>query len=139
MARAGFSIKPRHYIPKSRKSESTPPMFYIRRLNPLELQDISERISPDETIELGGISEGEGKDRTVKVSMKTLGRLVKAKYAVLEEALSGWENVEDEDGPVSFSKEAIRCLDPDIVNELSDVAQGTITEEEAKNSESPLG
>lgn len=137
MARSGFSIKPRTYVPKCRKSDPNPPSFLIRRLNPLELQDISERFSDEnETIELGGIEDGEA-GKKVKVSVKVLGRFVRAKYAVLEEALSGWENVEDEEGNhIPFGKSMIPCLDQDIVNELSDVAQGTLGEEEAKNSES---
>jgi len=144
MSKAGFSIKPRLYVPKCRKHETDPPQFTIRRLNPLELQDISEKYADaDETIELGGIEEpkdqaDEKKDKTVKVKVSMLNRLARSRYDVLNMALSGWEKVEDEDGqPIPFSKEAIACLDGDIVNELSEVAQGGISAEEVKNSESP--
>jgi len=142
MSRAGFSRKARTYIPKCRKSDPTPPIFTIRRLNPLEIQEISEKFSDaNEEIELGGIAEtgvGEGTPRTVKVKVSMLNKLVKAKYATLEKALSGWEHVEDENGePIPFNKDNISCLDGDIISELSDVAQGAISEEVAKNSESP--
>lgn len=139
MSKAGFSTKPREYIPKCRKSDPNPPTFTIRRLNPLELTEISESLSDEnETIELGGIEKEQDQERTYKVKVRVLNRMARAKYAVLEKALSGWRNVDDEDGePIPFSKENIPCLDPDIVGELSELAQGSLTANEAKNSESP--
>lgn len=136
--KVGFSKKPHIYIPAQFKGESAPPTFTIRRLSPLELMDISEKYSDaNETIELGGIENPSEEEKTVKVSMSTINKMVKSKYAVLREALSGWENVDDEEGaPIEFSADNIECLDQDLINELSDVAQGVVTAEEAKNSES---
>lgn len=140
MSRAGFSIKPRKYVPKCSMSEANPPIFTIRRLSPLELMDITAEFTDEnETIELGGIAtDSPDKKEGFKVSIKTVNKLVKSRFAVLKAALSGWERVEDEDGaPIPFSAENIPCLDPDIINELSEVAQGTIGKEEVKNSSTP--
>lgn len=139
MSKAGYSRKARVYIPRCRKNDVPPPTFTIRRLTPLELLDITEKFSdPDETLDLGEIVEESSQDRKVKISLKMVNRFTKSKYMVLEEALTGWENVEDEDGlPIPFVKGNISCLDMDIVNELSEVAQGTIGPEETKNSEPP--
>lgn len=140
MSKAGFSRKPRVYVPKCRKGDTPQPAFTLRRLSPLDLLDITEKYSDEnETIELGGITEGgESKEKSVKISLKTLNRFTRSKYAVLELALSGWENVfDEEDEPIPFSKEAIPFLDPDVVAELSDIAQGAIGEIEVKNSVAP--
>ncbi len=140
MSRAGFSREPRVYIPKCRKEDTPPPTFHIRRLNPLELLDISAKYSDEnETVELGGIEDIGGGDRKVKISLKTVNNYTRSKYDVLARALTGWENIEDESGQsLPFSLDNIPYLDMDIINELSDVAQGTITANEAKNSQSPL-
>lgn len=140
MSKAGFSKKVRVYVPRSRKEEQNPPLFHLRRLTPLEVLDISERFSDaGETIELGGIEDGTEKDKgTVKINLRTVNKMIKTKYAVLELALSGWERVEDEDGEVlPFSKENVQYLDPDIVSEMAEIAQGSLSGEEVKNSESP--
>lgn len=142
MSKAGFSKETRVYVPKCRKSDNPPPTFSLRRLNPLELLDITAKNSDEnETIEIGGIEDdksGKDGDRKIKISLKTINKLTKSKYDVLSLSLSGWSNIEDESGqPIPFSKEAIPYLDVDIVNELSEVAQGSISFEEVKNSEPP--
>lgn len=145
MARAGYSKKPRLYIPKCRKNEANPPIFQVRRLSPPELIDISERFSdPNESFEFGGIAEPEapgekpGEPKKFKIQLKTINNLAKSKYAIVETAVSGWERVEDEDNqPMPFSRENISCLDSDIIEELADVAQGKISGEEVKNSVPP--
>jgi len=139
MSVAGFSKKPRVYVPQKMKGAANPPTFTIRRLNRLELLDISEKHSdPNETIDLGGIEEENGGERTMKVKVSFLNKLVRTKHDIVCLALTDWTNVEDEDGqPIPFSVENIAFLDNDLVNELSDVAQGVITEKEAKNSDSP--
>jgi hypothetical protein len=146
MSKAGFSRKPRIYIPKCRKEEENPPRFSIRRLTPLEITEINESFGMgDEEVEFDtegkevkDEDKGTDKGTTIKVNIRLINKGTRVRFAVLEKALTGWEDVHDEDGEViPFEKSNIPCLDLDIVNELSNVAEGAITKETEKNYETP--
>ncbi len=126
MSVLAFSKKSRAYIPESCKKDESPATFEIRRLDQLEIFDIMERHNLD-------IDMGAAESKTM--SAQEVGKGIRVMLAYLELGLSGWSNVMDEDGPLEFSIDNMRCLHPATMSELSREIQGVVSEEEAKNSE----
>lgn len=129
MSKAGFSKKPRVFIPKCRKGDN-PPQFTIRRLDPLEVFDVMEvhGLAEDSFDETGAPRKG----------LLSVARSLRVAYDYLKAGVVGWSNVSDEDGEeIPFSIENMRCLDIEVVMELSAAVQGAVQEDEAKNSSTP--
>ena len=98
------------YIPTAQKMEEIPFTVHFEAI-PLdslaELQDSAIRVS---------------KDGEYSISINTLN------YAVIKEALTGWENVEADDGPVRFKRDnrgatdgSLALIPGDIRSELATI------------------
>ena len=98
------------YVPTAQKNEEVPFTVHFTAI-PLdslaELQDASIRVS---------------RDGEYSISINTLN------YAVIKEALTGWENIDSDEGPVAFKRDnrgatdgTLSLIPGDIRNELATI------------------
>lgn len=134
MSAAGFSKTPISFIPKSRRADSPPPVFTIRRLGRKELAEIKVKVFGDEVVEF----DISGNKQAGSVKMALMAKNELYSYATVEAAVSGWKDVSDKGGnPIPFNAENVDCLDQDIIAELVAIACGDVSEEDEKNSVTP--
>ncbi len=133
-----ISKKPRPYVLKDYRGEQDPPTFTIRSATKSEYHAVCIKHPIDLAVKSASLDEkGKPKLDFERGNAADLSQQIYARnLAFVKLGCSGWENVPDELGEaLQFSEEAIECLHDDVISELANVINGTITEEDSKNSD----
>lgn len=144
-----LSRKVRRHTPKELRGQTGAPVFMVRSLTRLENLEImsNSKVDIPADIAAGGNLEETTQKITEKLSEGSMDKLykislsnLKTQLEILGVALSGWENIKDEDGDdLKFSKENIELLSDELIDDLVAEATGVTNEVTEKNSgkESP--